>query len=92
MAIAEFMVSGNGVTLIPVHAELTTQHAVDILNVSRPFLISLIDDGKIPYRKVGTDRRIRFDELMAYKREIDRQRLHTLSEFVSEAQHLNMGY
>jgi excisionase family DNA binding protein len=86
------MSTGRGVTIIPENAELTTVEAADVLNVSRPFLIKLLEEGKIPHRKVGRHRRIRMEDVMAYKNAIDREREAILDELVAEAQELDMGY
>lgn len=86
------MASRQGVTIIPEDAELTTGQAAEILHVSRPFLIKLLEEGQIPYRRVGKHRRIRMEDVMNYKQAIDQQREAVLDQLVAEAQEQDMEY
>jgi excisionase family DNA binding protein len=86
------MAKGNAVTLIPIHAELTTQQAADILNVSRPFLVEQLEKGVIPYRKVGAHRRVLFKDLMDYKHSMDQGRLKALEELSALDQQLGLSH
>ena len=83
---------GEAVSILPLGSEMSTQQAADILNVSRPHLVKLLEDDKIPYHKVGSHRRIKAEDLIEYKAKRDEEREGLLDELASQAQDLDMGY
>lgn len=86
------MAAGNAVAVLPVHAELTTQEAADFLNVSRPYLVRLLEEGKLTFHKVGTHRRVRLANLVAFRTEFESGREKALAELAEQAQALKLGY
>jgi excisionase family DNA binding protein len=86
------MAQGNAVTIIPVHANLTTQEAADYMNVSRPHLVKLLEEGKIAYHMAGTHRRIRFQDLVAFRATLEKRRRDVMEELAAQAQEEGMGY
>jgi len=86
------MAAGHPVTLLPAEGELTTFQAAHVLNVSRPFVIKLIDNGALLHRLVGTHRRIPVDAVLAYKQRLDQASDAAMDELVRQAQELDMGY
>jgi len=88
--VVQYMMRGKAVTIVPINKELTTQEAADILNVSRPYLVKLLEEGKISYGMVGTHRRIRFSDLMEYKRLRDADRSRSLTELAQMSEDLGL--
>ena len=84
------MAAGNAVTLLPVPTELTTQQAAELLRVSRPSLIKMLDDGKLPYRKVGVHRRIRYADALLYVKNERARRAKVMDELVAETERLGL--
>ena len=86
------LANGNAVTVAPIHAELTSQQAADLLNVSRPFLIKLLDDREIPYRRVGNRRKVFLTDLLEYKKRNEALRQEIADELTREAQSVGLEY
>ena len=86
------LAAGNAVKVVPVHAELTTQEAADLLNVSRPHLIKLLESGELSYHKTGKHRRVRFADLMDYKTRRDTASEQAMALLAEQAQALRTGY
>jgi excisionase family DNA binding protein len=83
---------GNSVNITPIHAELTTQEAADLLNMSRPTFIKLLDEGTLPHTRSGNRRKVAFVDVMSYKQSLDEKRQSALDELSSLDQELGLGY
>lgn len=92
VAALEGLIGGQSMTLVPGDKEMTTQEAADYLNVSRPYLVQLLESGQIPFRKVGSHRRVRFSDLFKYRQVDDRKRAKAAAALTREAEELGLEY
>lgn len=89
--VVEVLERGDAITVVPVGKELTTQQAADLLNVSRQYLVRLLDEGRIPFTKTGTHRRVKVEDLLSFKEQRDRERRRALDELTQISEELG-GY
>jgi excisionase family DNA binding protein len=92
MAILANMSEGKSITIIPTDSEVSTQQAADMLNVSRPHLVKLLENNTIPFKKVGSHRRILLRDLIEYQNGLKKTREEKLKFLSEQAQELNLGY
>ena len=91
-AIIQNMAEGKTISIVPSNSEVSTQQAADMLNVSRPHLIKLLETKKIPFKKVGSHRRILLKDITEYKEQLAKQREAQLDFLSNQAQDLSLGY
>jgi excisionase family DNA binding protein len=91
-AIIQNMAEGQPVSLVPSNTELSTQQAADILSISRPHLVKLLEKGEMPFKKVGSHRRVMLKDLVAYEEKLVSERERQLDFLSKQAQDLNLGY
>ncbi len=87
----EFIAKGHPVTVVPVEDEIGTQEAADMLKVSRPYLVKLLDANVLPSRKVGVQRRVKIQDVLDYQGQEKAARIKVLEELAAEGQRLNLG-
>ena len=92
VSVAEELERGNGVSVLPLHRQLTTTEAAQLLNVSRPHVITLLERGELPFEKVGTHRRIRLADVIAYRHTQDQRRRQALDDMVRQGEDLGLEY
>lgn len=80
--IVEVLAKGDGVSVVPFSKNLTTQEAANLLNVSRQYFVRLLDDGQIPFTKVGTHRRVKIEDVLSFREKRDRARKKGLEELM----------
>lgn len=86
------MGQGKTVSVIPAHEELTTQQGAELLGVSRPYFVKLLETGLIPHHRVGSRRRVRMEHLIKYAEKVKGDSRDALGRLATQAQELGMGY
>jgi len=86
------MAAGKSIALLLADSELSTQQVADILNASRPHVVKLLEEGKIEYKKIGSHRRVKLNDLLLYQAKLKKERRNSLDFLTQEAQELNLGY
>lgn len=86
------MAEGNSIALFPTNSEISTQVAANILGISRPHLVKLLETGEIPFIKIGTHRRVQLRDIVDYENRINREKRKNLDLLSKQAQQLKMGY